>query len=192
VVGTPLKSLFTGFDLDTATGRVVPAGILYGDLCGGVLRGGSHMTAVDLDAGTAALVAQVASCTTGVAADPLGRAVHATIGPYIPSRCSRPGRGALYPGMDPVKVSRLLLAGFVAAEDYVFDNSATGAVGIFGRESDKRLALLRDFNTVAILGNDNYFKFATSGIQLDPRTRTGWTLRAARCAGTGVHLLRSF
>lgn len=34
---------------------------------------------------------------------------------------------------------------------------------------------IREFNLVAILGNHNYFKVAARGIQLDPRTRTGWT-----------------
>jgi hypothetical protein len=75
--------------------------------------------------------------------------------------------------IDPV--NHVLLVGFLAAEDYFFDNSATSAVGVFDLESGQRLALLRNFNLVAILGNHNYFKVAARGIQLDPRTRTGWT-----------------
>jgi hypothetical protein len=190
--GTSLKGLFNGLDLDAATGRVFPATVLYGDLCI-VLRGGSHVTTVDIDAGTVAPVAQDSSCTSGIAADQLGRAVHTTIGPVYSFPMFPPGqtqqidertlatttprwlngRGALYPVVDPV--NHLLLVGFLAVEDYFFDNSATSAVGVFDLESGQRLALLRDFNLVAILGNDNYFKVAARGIQLDPRTRTGWT-----------------
>jgi len=73
------------------------------------------------------------------------------------------GRGALYPVVDPV--NHLLLAEFMAGEDYFFDNSATSVVGVFDLTSGKRVALLRDFNFVAILGSHNY----------DPHTRTGWT-----------------
>jgi hypothetical protein len=190
--GTSLKGLFTGLDLDRATGRVFPAGVLFGDLCI-VFRGGSHMTMVDLDAGTAAPVAQDSSCTSGIAADQLGRAVHTTIGPVYSFPMFPPGqtqqidertlartaprwlngRGALYPVVDPI--NHVLVVGFLAAENYFFDNSATSAVGVFDLESGQRLALLREFNLVAILGNHNYFKVAARGIQLDPRTRTGWT-----------------
>ena len=191
-VGAPFKGLYNGLDLDTATGRVFPARILFGDLCI-VLRGGSWVTAVDLDAGTAAPAAQDASCTTGIAADQSGGAAHTTIGPVYsfpmfpqgqtqhidettlvattPQWLS--GRGALYPVVDPV--NKLLLAGFMAADDYFYDNSATSAVGVFDLTSGKRLALLRDFNLVGILSGHNYFKLAARGIQLDPRTRTGWT-----------------
>jgi hypothetical protein len=191
-VGAPAKPLFTALDVDVTTGQVFPAGLIYGDLCI-VLRGGSYVSAVDLDTGSAATVAQESHCTSGIAADQLGGTLHTTIGPvysfpmFPPGQTQRidqrtltataprwlGGRGALYPVVDPV--NHLLLAEFMAAEDYFFDNSATSVVGVFDLASGKRLALLRDFNLVAILGNHNYFKLAARGIQLDPRTRTGWT-----------------
>jgi hypothetical protein len=191
-VGTTSKALFNGLDLDAHTGRVFPARIIFGDLCI-VMLGGSHVTAVDLDAGTAAPVAQDASCTSGIAADQSGGGLHTTIGPVYSFPMFPPGqtqridertlvttaprwlsaRGALYPVVDPV--NHLMLAGFMAAEDYFYDNSATSAVGVFDLASGRRVALLRDFNLVAILFGDNYFAVAARGIQLDPRTRTGWT-----------------
>ncbi|MBV9318070.1 MAG: S8 family serine peptidase, partial [Gammaproteobacteria bacterium] len=191
-VAAPSKALFNGLDLDQSTGRVFPARIMFGDLCI-VMLGGSHVTAVDLDAGTAAPVAQDASCTSGIAADQSGGALHTTIGPVYSFPMFPPGqtqlinertlatttphwlsaRGALYPVVDPV--NHLLLAGFMAAEDYFYDNSATSAVGVFDLASGRRLALLREFNLLAILAGDNYFAVASRGIQLDPATRTGWT-----------------
>jgi hypothetical protein len=191
-VGAPGKPLFTGLDLDASTGRVFPAGIIYGDLCI-VLRGGSYVSAVDLDTGSAATVAQDSHCTSGIAADQLGGMLHTTIGPvysfpmFPPGQTQRihekslvatpprwlGGRGALYPVVDPV--NHLLLADFLAAEDYFFDNSATSVVGVYDLESGKRLAVLRDFNLVALLGSGNYFELSARGIQLDPHTRTGWT-----------------
>ena len=191
-VGASSKALFNGLDLDIATGRVFPARILFGDLCI-VMFGGSHVTAVDLDAGTAAPVAHDASCTSGIAADQSGGSAHTTIGPvysfpmFPPGQTQQidestlatttprwlSGRGALYPAVDPV--NHLLLAGFMAAGDYFYDNSATSAVGVFDLATGRRLALLRDFNLVAVLFGSNYFKVAARGIQLDPRTRTGWT-----------------
>jgi hypothetical protein len=191
-VGAPAKPLFTGLDLDATTGRVFPASIIFGDLCI-VLRGGSHVSAVDLDTGSAATVAQDSSCTSGIAADQLGGALHTTIGPvysfpmFPPGRTQQidetsltatvpnwlHGRGAFYPVVDPV--NHLLLAQFMAAEDYFFDNSATSAVGVYDLQNGKRLAVLRDFNFVAILGSHNYFELAARGIQVDPHTRTGWT-----------------
>jgi hypothetical protein len=191
-VGTTSKALFNGLDLDAHTGQVFPARIIFGDLCI-VMLGGSHVTAVDLDAGTAAPVAQDASCTSGIAADQSGAGLHTTIGPVYSFPMFPPGqtqridqrtlvtiaprwlsaRGALYPVVDPV--NHLMLAGFMAAEDYFFDNSATSAVGVFDLASGRRVALLRDFNLVAVLFGDNYFAVAARGIQLDPHTRTGWT-----------------
>jgi hypothetical protein len=191
-VGAPGKPLFTGLDLDATTGQVFPARIIWGDLCI-VLRGGAYLTAVDLDTGSAATVAQDSHCTSGIAADQLGGTVHTTIGPVYSFPMFPPGqtqqidettlsataprwlhgRGALYPVVDPV--NHVMLADFMAAEDYFFDNSATSVVGVFDLETGKRLAVLRDFNFVAILGSRNYFELAARGIQLDPHTRTGWT-----------------
>ena len=191
-VGAPAKPLFRGLDLDATTGRVFPASLIWGDLCF-VLRGGSYVSAVDLDTGSAATVAQDSHCTTGIAADQLGGALHTTIGPVYSFPMFPPGqtqqidetsltataprwlggRGALYPVVDPV--NHLLLAQFMAGEDYFFDNSATSVVGVFDLTSGKRVALLRDFNFVAILGSHNYFELAARGLQLDPHARTGWT-----------------
>lgn len=189
--GTDNRGFFTTLDVDESSGHALLANMLWGDLC---FFFGSSVTSVDLDAGQALPVAPAQNCVTGLAADQEGRLGYLTIGPmfgfprlFPPARLqtfhqgslhtSNPSeigpRSPLFPVVD--EKNGLLIVGFVATDDYLLDNNAMSAIGVFNANSGSRIALFPTFNFLAQLFGSNGLVGNERGIQLDPSTRTGWT-----------------
>jgi hypothetical protein len=165
--------------------------MFWGDLC---MFFDTFVVSADLDAATAAPVAPVANCVSGLAADQSDRLAYLTIGPMFAfpqlfpdaryqtvdqgtlraSNLSGIGaRSPLFPVVDPVH--GLLIAGFVATENYLIDNNAMSAIGVFNAKSGNQIALFPTFNFIAQIFGGNGLVGNERGIQLDPSTRTGWT-----------------
>jgi hypothetical protein len=189
--GTDDRGVFTTLDVDASSGKAFLASMFWGDLC---MFFDTFVVSADLDAATAAPVAPVANCVSGLAADESDRLAYLTIGPMFAfpqlfpdaryqtvdqgtlraSNLSGIGaRSPLFPVVDPVH--GLLIAGFVATENYLVDNNAMSAIGVFNAKSGNQIALFPTFNFIAQIFGGNGLVGNERGIQLDPSTRTGWT-----------------
>ena len=193
-VNAPAHGLFTAMDLDAHTGKVFPATSTFYDQCF-ILGGSSYVTSVDLDAGSALPVMPgLDTCSNSIAADQKGGALHTTIGPELsfpflfpPARTqvvgeqsltishdlNIGGRSAMFPVVDPVH--DLLLVDFLAVENYLTDNNATSAVGVYDLRAGRLVKTLPQFNLRNALFSNNYFNHSARGLQIDPATRRGWT-----------------
>lgn len=189
--GTDDRGTFKTLDVDTASGDALLASMVWGDLC---MFFDTFVTAADVDHATAAPVATVQNCVSGLAADDAGHRGYLTIGPmfafprlFPPAQLQTFDQGSLHPSplsglgprspLFPVVDTRngLLIAGFVATDSYLVDNNAMSAVGVFNLSSGSPIAIYPTFNYLAQLFGNNGLVGNERGIQLDPSTRTGWT-----------------
>ncbi len=189
--GTDSRGVLTTLDVDAATGNALLARMLWGDLC---LFWDTFVTSVNLDSGVAAPVEPAVNCVTGLGADQRGGIAFLTVGPMFgfprlfpvgqlqtldqvtlnTSHLSGlPARSPMFPVVD--RVNRLLLVGFAATDDYLVDNNAMSAVGVFDAQTGKQLGLLPYFNFIEQVFGNNSLVGNERGIQVDPATRTGWT-----------------
>lgn len=208
--GTPLSAdngarpgTYTAMDIDSSTGNVVLAQTILGDFC--AIRPGD-VTVADLDTGTVQPAVNAGHCLTGVVSDQAGGNAYVTYGPLyaypnllstgywssvsessltLGSRQPLGANSALFPIVDPVH--HVAVVGFLATADYLTNNNAMSAVGVFDLNTGKLESLSPNFNFVAAgLGGAGYYSMAEQGIQLDPATRTAWTY------GPGVTEIQQF
>ena len=191
-LGAPVllpDGLYNNFEFEPRTGKVFAAFTGADESC--VVRR-VPLAQLDLDTGES-ITAPIASCATGLAAD--GRALRFTNGPLVANRTLLPqaraqrvdeetleaeapvtleGRSPLFPAVDPVH--RLLFVAFVASADFPFNSNATSAIAAYSLDTGKRVFYSTAFNFArAAFGNPYTDTMALRGIQLDPKTRTGWT-----------------
>jgi len=190
-VGTDALGSFTTLDVDASSGDALLTNMVWGDLC---MFWDGLFTSVNLDKGAARKVAPAANCVTGLAADQQGKNAVLTVGPifafprlfpiaryqtvdlrsFKASGLSELGpRSPLFPVVDPV--NGLLIAGFGATENYLVDNNAMSAIGVFNLQSGHPISVIPTFNFLAEVFGGNGLVGNERGIQLDPATRTGWT-----------------
>src|SRR5262249_49908026 len=130
--------------------------------------------AADLDQTSSSPVATVQNCVTGLAADGQGRRGYLTIGPmfafprlFPPAQLQTFDQGSLHASplsglgprspLFPVVDARnsLFIAGFVAMDNYLVDNNAMSAIGVFSLNSGSPIAVLPTFNYLAQLFGNN-------------------------------------
>jgi Subtilase family len=198
-MGTPLdvdtgssRRVYTALDVDSSTGKVVVAQAMPFDLC--VIRVG-RATVADLDTGSVAPAVSTGRCITGVASGQANGAAYLTLGPLFSfpnllprghwqtidetSLAAGPqqplgANSPLFPVIDPVH--NLAVVGFLATSDYLVNNNAMSAVGVYDLSTGKLVSLSADFNFIASgLNGAGWFPWNERGIQIDPATRTGWT-----------------
>ena len=194
-LGLDFGGVFNSIDVDAASGRAILGQSLFGDICIGGGRFG-QIGEVDLDDGSVLPVTPSPHCMTAFAADQRGRDVYTLVGPVfsfpflIP-----PGRlqdvdqarlmqlgpekqlganGPVFAAVDPV--NGLLVVGFLAGKNYLVNNVAMSAVGVYDARSGRQISLSERFNFVNEAFSSTLFFIGERGIQLDPSTRTAWTL----------------
>jgi hypothetical protein len=83
------------------------------------------------------------------------------------------GRSPMFPVVDPV--NHLLIVAFVASPNYLVDNNAMSALGVYDTTTWQQLSLTNTFNFLSESLRGLSYTAAQRGIQIDPATRTGWT-----------------
>jgi hypothetical protein len=184
-------SFYNTLTLDPNTGKAFITAAAVTDFC--IFRSGP-LTSVDLDTGATAS-APIDSCSTALVAD--GKKVHVTHGPLFANGVLLPvarlqdvdertmkasatamlgARSPIFPAVDPE--NQLLVIGFIAGDDYELNSNATSALGVFDLRTGKRTGYSRAFNFAQVALGGVLDPLTLRGIQLDPRTRTGWTIGA--------------
>jgi hypothetical protein len=190
--GTPTPHFYTMLDIQRATGAVDLAGSLAFDTC---LFRPAGFTSVNLDQASAAPMSPANSCLTGVTSDQAGHAV-LTVGPILsfpilPVAQAQQAdeatgaigdpqplgaRSPIFPTVDTEH--SLLIVGFLAGPDWLTNNNAMSAVGVYDLHTGAQLSFKEQFNLLDEFGGLG-MQLGTlegeRGIQLDPATRTGWT-----------------
>lgn len=198
-MGTPLnvdttssRNVYTALDVDNSTGKVVLAKAMPLGIC--VIKQGVT-TVADLDTATVAPAATTGRCITGVTSDQAGGSAYLTLGPVFSYPRLLPlghwqtvdetsvtvgapqaldANSPVFPVIDPVH--HLAIVGFLATSDYLVNNNAMSAVGVYDLNTGKLVSLSPDFNFIAAgLNGAGWFAWNERGIQIDPATRTGWT-----------------
>jgi hypothetical protein len=192
-LGLDFGGVFNSIDVDSASGRAILGQAFFGDICIGGHFG--FMGEVDLDDGTVLPVSTAIHCLTAFAADQRGRNVHALLGPVFSfPRLIPPGRlqevaqrdltlaapeadlggnGPVFAASDPK--NGLLVVGFLAGSDYLVNNVAMSAVGVYDTGSGRQISLSQRFNFANEVFFSSLLFIGERGIQLDPSTRTAWT-----------------
>lgn len=190
IIGGGTASVFNNLEIDETTGHAFPARTYYGDLCFFLE---AWIGEVDFDAGTAGPLTQNATCTTAVAADQKGGSLFGVVGPlfsfpmYPITGLQQIDQTSLVAGnvtmlqshspifdvVDPVQ--DLLLVATMLQDDYASNNNAMSAITVYDRITGTQIRQLRNFNFVGAYNGPNGGLSTFRGIQLDPRTRTGWT-----------------
>lgn len=205
--GTDDRGFLTTLDVDATSGDALMVNMLWGDLC--FFRDGV-ITSADLDLGVAANVAPTTSCMTGLAADQQNRVAYVTKGPIFGFPRLFPvaeyltvnesalrasnltdlhARSPLFPVVD--SVNGLLIVGFSAADDYLVDNNAMSAVGVFDARSGHQIALMRNFNFLAEVFGPNSLVGNERGIQIESRNPDRVDVRTGREPGATVPVLKA-
>ncbi|HWE25975.1 MAG TPA: hypothetical protein VG496_18710, partial [Myxococcales bacterium] len=192
-VGVTFGGIFNSIDVDQVSGRAVVAQAFFGDICIGGRFG--FIAEVDLDNRKAMPVTSAPHCMTAFAADQRGTSIYATIGPVFSfPRLIPPGglqaidqttlaltgnemdlgaNGPIFIASDPV--NGLIVAGFLGGSDYLVNNVAMSAVGVYDASSGRQISLSQRFNFANEVFSNSLLFIGERGIQLDPSTRTGWT-----------------
>jgi len=192
-------SFYNSLTLDPASGKVFMTAAAVTDFC--LFRSGP-LTSVDLDTGATASGA-IDSCTTGLVAD--GKTVHVTHGPLLSNGILLPvarlqevdeltlqatdstflgARSPLFPAVDVD--NQILAVAFIAGDDYELNSNATSALGTWNLRTGNRLSYTTTFNFAQVALGGVLDPLTLRGIQLDPKTRTGWTI------GPGSQQLQRF
>ncbi len=74
--------------------------------------------------------------------------------------------------------NQILVVGFLGGDDYELNSNATSALASFDLRSGKRLSYSPAFNFAQVALGGLLSPLSLRGIQLDPKTRTGWTIGA--------------
>jgi hypothetical protein len=192
-VGLEFGGVFNAIDIDSASGRAVLGQSFFGDLC--ITGFPQSLGEVDLDDGSILPVATAPSCMTAFAADQRGRNVITTQGPVFSfPRLIPPGElqnvtqsrlmtvggqknlganGAIFIASDPV--NGLVVVGFLGGSDYLVNNNAMSAVGVYDAASGRPISVSERFNFASEVFSSTLLFIGERGIQLDPSTRTAWT-----------------
>jgi len=192
-------SFYNSLTVDPVNGKVFMTAAAVTEFC--LFRSGP-LTSVDLDTGATAS-GGIDSCTTGLIAD--GKTVHVTHGPLLANNILLPvarlqevdeqtlqaadstflgARSPLFPAVDGE--NQILAVAFIAGDDYELNSNATSAVGVYDQRSGKRLSYSTAFNFAQVALGGLLDPLTLRGIQLDPKTRTGWTI------GPGSQQLQRF
>jgi len=86
-------------------------------------------------------------------------------------------RSPIFPAVDGDH--QLLVVGFIAGDDYELNSNATSAVGAYDLRSGRRVSYSTAFNFAQVALGGVLDPLTLRGIQLDSRTRTGWTIGPA-------------
>jgi Subtilase family len=192
-VGLEFGGVFNAIDVDSASGRALLGQSFFGDIC--FTGFPQSLGEVDLDDGSMLPVATAPSCMTAFAADQRGRNVIATQGPVfsfpriIPpgalqnvsqSRLMQIGgqknlgaNGPVFIASDPV--NGLVVVGFFGGSDYLVNNNAMSAVGVYDAASGRQISVSERFNFASEVFASTLLFVGERGVQLDPSTRTAWT-----------------
>ena len=73
----------------------------------------------------------------------------------------------------------VLVVAFLAGDDFELNSNATSAVGAYDLSSGKRVFYSTAFNFAQAALGSVLDPLTLRGVQLDPKTRTGWTLGPA-------------
>jgi hypothetical protein len=189
--GSNRQGYFNDVSLDESNGRAFAADTRIGDFC---IFLSSGVVSVDPSDGAESGFAPLKPCITGIAADDRGGNVYAVDGPLIADQTLLPlahwqsiaeagmhvgdpttvaARSPLFPVVDPV--NHVILAAFLAGNDYLTNNDAMSGVGVFDEASGRMLAFDERFNLFSTALGFNPSIASERGIQIDPATRTGWT-----------------
>jgi hypothetical protein len=192
VLGPDDFSFYNTLTLDPLTGKAFMTAAAVTDFC--LFRSGP-LTSVDLDSG-ATLSTPIESCSTALVAD--GRKVHVTHGPLfsngillpvgrlqdVDERTMKAGtttmlgaRSPIFPAVD--SDNQVMVVGFIAGDDYELNSNATSAVGVYDLRSGRRTSYATAFNFAQVALGGVLDPLTLRGIQLDPRTRTAWTIGAS-------------
>ena len=182
-------SPYNSLALDPSTGTAFITAAAVTDFC--LFRSGP-LTSVNLDTGATAS-GEIDSCTTGLIAD--GKTVHVTHGPILSNGVLLPvarlqdvdertlgaapsvflgARSPMFPAVDTDR--GVLVVAFLAGDDYELNSNATSAVGAYDLRTGKRVFYSSAFNFAQAALGSVLGPLAVRGVQLDPKTRTGWTL----------------
>jgi hypothetical protein len=185
-------SFYNTLAVDPLNGKAFITAGAVTDFC--LFRSGP-LTSVDLDSG-ATFSTPIDSCTTALVAD--GRKVHVTHGPLLSNGILLPvaslqdvdertmkasptamlgARSPIFPAVDGDH--QLLVVGFIAGDDYELNSNATSAVGAYDLRSGRRVSYSTAFNFAQVALGGVLDPLTLRGIQLDSRTRTGWTIGPA-------------
>jgi len=86
------------------------------------------------------------------------------------------GRSPIFPAVDTD--NGVLVVGFLASEDFQVNSNATSAVAAFDLHSGKRVFYSTAFNFAQVTLGGVLDPLTLRAIQLDAKTRTGWTIAA--------------
>jgi hypothetical protein len=183
-------SFYNSMTLDPGGKAYITAAAVT-DFC--LFRSGP-ITSVDMDTGATSSGA-IDSCTTGLVAD--GKRVHVVHGPILSNGVLLPvarlqdviepslssvntvllgARSPLFPAVDAE--NQILVVGFLGGNDYEMNSNATSALASFDLRSGKRLSYSPAFNFAQVSLGGVLDPLTLRAIQLDPKTRTGWTIGA--------------
>ncbi len=198
-VAAPPDSFYNLLTLDPGTGK---AFITTGSVTEFCIFGSGPLASVDLDTGATAEAA-IDSCTTTMAAD--GKAVHLAHGPLLSNNVLLPvarlqdvnersfrATPSTYPGpRSPAFIAvdadnQVLIVAYVASDDVYLNSNATSLVVAYDLPGGRKLFSSSAFNIADVALNGILSPIALRGVQVDPKTRTGWVV------GAGLQQLQRF
>lgn len=193
-------SFYNLLTLDPSSGKVFITASSVTDFC--LFRSGP-LTSVDLNTGATASAA-INSCATTMVAD--GKNVHVAEGPMLSNGVLLPvarlqnvnenamkATPAVYPGprspafTEVDAVNGVLVVAYIAGGDVYVNSNATSGVGVYDLPSGKLISYASGFGIADVtLGGGALSPIGLRGMQLDPKTRTGWII------GAGLTQLQKF
>lgn len=198
-VAVPPGPFYNLLTLDPWTGNAFVTSGSVTEFC---IFGSGPLASVDLDTGVAAQAA-IDSCTTTMVAD--GKNVHLAHGPLLSNNVLLPvarlqdvnerslkAGPSTYPGpRSPAFMAvdgdhDVLVVAYVADDDVYLNSNATSLIAAYDIPSGRKLFSSNAYNIADIALNGILSPIALRGIQLDPRTRTGWVV------GAGLQQLQRF
>jgi hypothetical protein len=200
--GTP--GIYKMIDLDQTTGQVYLSKVSSSLICfgGGV---GAAVVGVNLDSGALLPAPSASQCSSAMGIDDVANKVYqlayrsisvnivgtTTLNPLDGSTLvSDPvstirQQQAAHLAIDPVNHLALIafrtppvLSIFGRVGGVITDNNATGQIAVSDPATGKQLSVVSGLNFSSFYAGGEYNSFTERSVQLDPATRTGWTLSA--------------